>query len=99
MMEFEFSIWLLEHGFSKKLCSDYISRLKRIEHSLYNCDLDEQYNKDKCAELISLFKNSGKNEKMANRLVSDLPIGKYYLSTYKYSIKKYVEFMNDFINL
>lgn len=99
MMEFEFSIWLLQHGFSRKLISDYVSRLKRIERSLSNCDIDGEFYKDNCKDLLSIFKNSGKNEKMASRLISDLPIGKYYISTYKYAVKKYVDFMNDFTNL
>lgn len=99
MAEFEFSIWLLKNGSSRKLCSDYVSRLKRLEHSIQDCDIDEEYFKDKCTELLQLFNNSGKNEKMANRLIGDLPIGKYYIATYKYAIKKYIEFMNEYYQL
>lgn len=99
MFEFEFAVWLVKKNYSRKLCSDYISRLKRLEHSISNCDIDEEYNKDKCEDLLLLFENSGKNEKMASRLIDNLPIGKYYLSTYKYAIKKYVEFLDDFCNL
>ncbi len=96
MLEFEFAVWLLKNNYSRKVCSDYVSRLKRFEHSISNCDIDEEYYKDRCEDLMSLFKNSGKNEKMASRLIDDLPIGKYYLSTYKYAIKKYINFMNWF---
>lgn len=96
MLEFEFSIWLLNNNYSRKLSSDYISRLKRIERSISDCDIDEEYYKDKCEFLLSLFKKSGKNEKMASRLIGDLPIGQYYISTYKYAIKKYINFMDWF---
>lgn len=96
MLEFEFSIWLLNNNYSRKLSSDYISRLKRFERSISNCDIDDEYYNDKCENLLSLFKNCGRNEKMASRLIGDLPIGQYYLSTYKYAIKKYVTFMNWF---
>lgn len=92
MLEFDFVSWLIQNNTPKKLCSDYVSRIKRVEHAIKDCDIDEAYMKDKCEGLIELFKNSGQNEKMANLIIGDLPIGKYYLATYKYAIKKYIEF-------
>lgn len=95
MNEIDFSVWLTKNNTPKKVCSDYVSRLKKIEHSLSNCDLDEEYNKDKCVSLINLFKKAGNNENMQSRHIVGLPIGKYYLAAYKFSVKKYVEFRND----
>lgn len=96
MNELDFIIWLMKNNTSKKMCSDYVSRLKKIEHYLSDCDLDEEYSKDHCYSLLKLFDKSGQNEKMNCRHIDGLPIGKYYLATYKYSIKKYIEFMNYF---
>ena len=95
MLEFDFVSYLLKNNTPKKVCSDYVSRIKRIEYAIKDCDIDEAYKKDKCISLLELFKNCGQNEKMANLLVGDLPIGKYYLSTYKFAIKKYIEFLDN----
>lgn len=95
MKELDFYNWLMKHNVPKKLCSDYLSRLKRLEHSLFECDLDEEYSKDRCTALFELFYKCGNNEKMANRHIGDLPIGRYHLSTYKYALKKYVEFLES----
>ena len=92
MNELDFSNWLKAGGTTPKLCSDYISRLKRVERSISDCDLDDEYEEDRCANLLSLFSHTGKNEAMNLRMVGDLPIGKYQLSTFSYAIRKYVEF-------
>lgn len=92
MNELEFSLWLKNDGTSHKLCSDYISRLKRVEHSIIDCDLDDEFAKDRCQHLLSLFLQTGKNEEMQQRMIGDLPIGKYHLSTFPYAIRKYVAF-------
>lgn len=94
MRELDFHNWLTNNNTPKKLCSDYISRLKRLEHSISDCDLDEEYKKDKCNSLLELFNKSGQNKKMASRHIGNLPIGKYYISTYKYAVNKYLEFLN-----
>lgn len=99
MLEIDFSIWLKKNKISNKVASDYVSRIKKFEHSISNCDIDEEYYKDRCSEILGLFYNSGKNEKMANRHKGNLPIGKYYLSTYKLAIKKYVIFMDYYTNI
>lgn len=93
MNELEFRKWMNEKGIKKKMQSDFISRIKKIEHEIENCDIDEQYRRDKCRYLFSLFNNKGINENMKKYGDIKLPIGKYQLSVYKYSIKKYVEFL------
>ena len=92
MLELDFIIWLQNKEIPKKIISDYVSRLKRIEHSLLDCDIDEEFAKDKCEYLLSLFYKSGKNKEMARIHVGNLPIGKYYISTYKYVVRRYIEF-------
>ena len=92
MNEIDFTIWLKEKGTSNKLCSDYASRLKRVERSIEDCDLDDEYAKDRCQQLLSLFTQTGRNEDMKKRMIGDLPIGKYYLSAFSYAVRKYVSF-------
>lgn len=95
MNEIEFAIWLKDNNCSKKAGGDYISRLKRLERSLKDCDLDEEYNFDRCASLISLFTNKGENPSMESRLIGSLPIGKYQLATFPYAIRRYVQFRDE----
>lgn len=92
MNEIDFTIWLKECGTSSKLCSDYVSRLKRVERSISDCDLDDEFAKDRCHQLLSLFSQTGRNEEMRKRMIGDLPIGKYYLSAFSYAVRKYVAF-------
>lgn len=92
----EFRKWLAEKGTNKKVQGDCISRLKRIERELGHCDLDEQYRNDRCEFILSAFLNMGDNEIMKKFPHVNLPIGKYYMSTYRYSIKKYIEFCDEF---
>lgn len=91
MLEIEFKAWLINNGDREKITSDHISRIKRLERELNHCDIDEEYKKDKCTYIISLFKNKGINKCM-EEYNSKLPIGKYYLASYVYSIRKYLEF-------
>lgn len=76
--------------------SDFISRLKRLERAIDNCDLDQQYQSDRFLYLLSLFENKGINDNM-NKLSNevDLPIGTYQLSTFKYALNKYKMFLED----
>lgn len=97
MNEFDFRNWLDKKGINKKLQSDYISRLKRIEKELNYCDIDEHYSIDKCKYLLSLFKKMGNNEEMKKYSNSRLPIGKYYMSTYRYALNKYIKFLDEFL--
>lgn len=96
MDELGFRIWLADKGLSKKVQSDCISRLKRIERELDHCDLDKHYHDDKCGFILSIFSKKGKDQLLDNFPEVCFPIGKYSMNTYKYSIKKYVEF-SDYI--
>lgn len=98
MNEIDFIVWLKSNSISNKLCSDYISRLKRIEHSIKDCDLDEEYMRDKCRSLLALFSNTGRNPEMEKVLIGNLPIGKYSLSTFSYAIRKYIAFKDEHLN-
>lgn len=95
MNEVEFRNWKMQNGCKKKLSSDTISRLKRIEKEL-RCDIDIEFKKDKCQYLISLFLAMGRNEEMKKYGDVNLPIGKYYMATYTSAIRNYVEFLEDF---
>ena len=95
MNEIDFVLWLKANNTPKKLCSDYISRIKRVERSIANCDIDEEYARDRCHTLLSLFAHTGKNKSMEERMIGDLPIGKYHLSSFTYSIRKYVTFRDE----
>lgn len=92
MNEIGFRNWLSQCGVSKKLQSDYVSRIKRIEREFDHCDVDEHYRCDKCKYLMSLFLKNGKNTEMEKYKNIQLPVGKYYMSTYRHAVKKYVEF-------
>lgn len=96
MNEIDFKAWLNENNIPKKVQSDFISRLKRLEREIKNCDIDEQYRNDKCVYLLSLFKNKGLNDDMAEYVDSNLPIGKYQLNTYKYALNKYICFLSEY---
>ena len=94
MNEMDFRIWLLYQGINKKVASDLISRLKRIEKEINHCDIDKEYRSDKCNNLLLLFHSKGINPQM-NALKTSLPVGKYQLSTYKYALQKYITFLSE----
>lgn len=94
MNEIKFRNWLLKNGKSKKVCSDTVSRIKKIERELGNIDVDEEYENDQCQKILKLFENTGRNEQM-QKYNPNLPIGKYYLNTYKYAIRVYILFKNN----
>lgn len=94
MNEIDFRIWLSQQGVNKKVSSDMVSRLKRIEREINRCDIDIEYRKDECSALLSLFRNKGINEQM-NVLKTSLPVGKYQLSTYKYALQRYILFLQE----
>ncbi len=95
MNEVEFRNWLINKGVKTKVAGDTISRLKRIEREIENCDIDEQYRSDKCEFLMSLFVNMGVNDNMKKYSNVNLPIGKYYMSTYRHSLKQYIQFCEE----
>lgn len=94
MDEIEFRSWLIQGQTQKKVRGDCISRLKRVERAL-GIDLDKEYKKDKLENVLKAFSNMGKNEEMQKYGDVNLPIGKYYMSTYSHSLKKYIKFKNE----
>ena len=94
MNEIDFRAWLNNEGLSRKVQSDLVSRIKRVERACGNCDIDDEYRKDGCAFLLSVFRNKGINDNMGRFGEPNLPIGKYHLSTYKYAVQKYVIYRN-----
>lgn len=95
MNEVEFKNWLSNNHVSKKMQSDLVSRLKRIEREINDCDIDEQYRSDKCDRLMSLFANMGKNPQMEEYHNADFPIGKYTMNTFRHAIKYYMNFCDE----
>lgn len=98
MNEVEFRNWMVNRGIKNKIAGDVISRLKRIEREIKNCDIDEQYRNDECEYLLSLFVKMGNNDEMKKYPNTNLPIGKYYMSTYRHALRLYVNFCNDSIS-
>ena len=92
MNELSFRKWLFKNNFNSKVESDIVSRLKKILREVNVDDLDEEYRKDNCQYLLSLFKKKGEKMKSFN---NDLPIGKYVLSAYKYALNTYIKYKKD----
>lgn len=95
MNEVDFRNWLVKNDVNKKVQSDIVSRIKKIEKEIENCDIDEQYRRDKCEYLMSLFLNMGINDEMKKYPSAEFPIGKNHMSTFRYAIKYYVRFCSD----
>ncbi len=95
MNEVEFRIWMNKNEVNKKVQSDTVSRIKKIEREINHCDIDEQYRSDKCNYLMSLFVNKGINERMKKYPDAEFPFGEYHMSTYRYAIKNYVKFCDE----
>lgn len=95
MKEIEFRQWLFKNEVNKKMQSDTVSRLKRFERINGQIDIEEEYKKDKCKFLYSLFENKGINDNMKKMGDTGLPIGKYQLSTYKYALSLYIKFLQS----
>lgn len=95
MDEMNFRKWLSSQQISSKIQTDLVSRTKRVERTLKNCDIDEQYRNDKCTYLLSLFENRGINDNMKSIGEVDLPIGKHQLYVLKSALKKYIEYIEE----
>lgn len=89
--EIDFLNWLAKNGVSKKMQSDFRSRIIRFERAT-DLSIDEEFHKDKGSFVLSLFDNKGENERMKKINPSDLPIGKYNLATIKLALRKYFDF-------
>ncbi len=44
---------------------------------------------------MSMFLDMGDNDEMRKYPNANFPIGKYYMSTHRYAIKKYIMFLKD----
>lgn len=98
MNEVEFRNWLVKNNVNRKVQSDLVSRIKKIERELENCDIDDQYRIDRGKYLMSLFANMGLNNEMKQHPNAKFPIGKYHMSTFRYAIKYYINFCDDAYN-
>ncbi len=94
MREIDFYNWLKDKNTPSKRCSDFKARVKKVENCLKDCNLDMEYKKDKCVSLLRLFDKTGQNIEMKERHIGGLPIGDYHLASYKYSVNKYIDFLN-----
>ncbi len=92
MNEVEFRNWMISNDVNRKVQSDIISRIKKIEREIENCDIDEQYRSDRCESLMAMFLNMGKNNEMKKHPNANFPIGKYHMSTFRHAIKYYIMF-------
>ena len=95
MNELEFRTWLSQQSLKTKVQCDCISRLKKIEREINYCELDEEYHKDKCEYLLSLFANMGRNTEMSKYHNANFPIGKYSMNTYRLALNKYIKFCKE----
>ena len=95
MNEVEFRNWMIKNDINRKVQSDIVSRIKKVEREIENCDIDEQYRSDKCESLMTLFLNMGINNEMKKYPNAHFPIGKYYMSAFRYAIKQYVLFCDE----
>lgn len=93
MDEINFRNWLSAGEIKKKVQSDCISRLKRIEREL-KIDLDKKHEETNLEDVLEAFTNMGHNAEMEKYGEVNLPVGKYYMSTYRHSLKMYSKFKN-----
>lgn len=96
MQELEFRKWLNENGISKKMQSDYISRLKRLETKLEFFDIDEEYKTDKCQKLLKYLTDGCKDSPYSRELIL-LGTSRQY-TVLKHTVKKYITFLESIIN-
>lgn len=91
MDELAFREWMSTNNIRKKIQGDCVSRLKRIEKEL-KIELDECYEETQLKDVLDAFLKMGMNEKMEKYGNVNLPVGKYYMSTYRHSLKQYIAF-------
>ena len=91
MDEINFKNWLATGKTAKKTQSDCVSRLKRVEREL-KIDLDKRYKKTKLEDILRAFSQKGENDEMKKFGDVNLPIGKNYMGTYRYSLNEYIKF-------
>lgn len=79
MREFEFRNYLKMQNHTKKVISDIVSRLKKIEND-FVISIDSQIQNDKGINLLNLLKQQSHIS---------------HINTYRYSLNKYINFIND----
>lgn len=93
MKELDFRKWLNVNGVSKKMQSDFVSRLKRLETKLEIFDIDEEYKKDKCEKLLKYLSNGCKEIPYSKTL--ELLGTSNQHTVLKYAVKKYISFLES----
>ena len=93
MKELEFRNWLSDNGVSKKMQSDFVSRLKRLETSLEIFDIDEEFKFDKCNRLFK-YLSDGCNQSPYSGKLEYSGTSKQY-TVFKYAVKKYLTFLQE----
>lgn len=93
MNEQEFRSWLLSKGTNRKVIGDNISRLKKVEKEL-KIDLDKEYRYKRIYKVADAFSKAGNNKIMKEYGEVTLPIGKACMSSYRYAIRKYIQYKN-----
>ena len=95
-MKQDFYNWLvMQKGLKENVAKTNVSRLQRI-NELYN--VFNEYFRDNCEYLLSLFEYSKQDERDGALPSHDIVIvGNYYTGTQslKYALKLYIEYMND----
>lgn len=93
MKELDFRKWLNENGVSKKMQSDFVSRLKRLEIKLEIFDIDDEYKSDKCQKLLKYLSEGCKNSPYSKGLSLKGTSNQYIVL--KYAVKKYISFLES----
>lgn len=95
MNEIEFRGWLEESGKNKRVISDSVSRMRTLQREL-GINLDEEFKKDKCETIMNaLTIDKGENDIMRAFGKVNLPIGKFTLGAYRYSLKNYIAYKSS----
>lgn len=95
MDENEFREWLKSNGKNKRVISDSISRMRTLQREL-GVNLENEYKKDKCETIMrALAIDKGENDIMKQYGAVNLPIGKFTLGAYRYSLKNYISYKNS----
>ncbi len=95
MNEMRFREWMAQKNINRKVQSDLISRIKKVEKEFNYCDIDKEYTKDECKYILGLFQ-----KKNYNSLIADFPNSAFAnpqknLNTYRHAINKYISFCKD----
>ena len=95
MNENEFRGWLESSGKNKRVIGDSVSRMRTLQREL-GVNLENEYKKDKCETIMrALTIDKGDNYIMKKYGEVNLPIGKFTLGAYRYSLKNYINYKNS----